>query len=212
MKKKCIIIFCTILFCATAACKKTQTENQVQTQMDSTLQNTRTIAEQKLQDYKQFLNKLDTTNLLSSSKAGLEFVEQFKETDLESNDSAYSLFKNFHESMLSSQQSIVDKNNNAYLELFSGYENKASKAIKEKKELLEKNGFYLGTVEGYVYVATLPEFQKNYVFGKLSPAMQTYFIQSQKEETEGTADDGGLLVAPKVLSERLIFWENFLLK
>lgn len=205
MKTTHMIISCMLLFLAITACKKKTTET-VNTQ--ETTQET-TVNSEKLQNYKQFLNKLDTTILLSASKAGTEFMEQFKDTNVETNDSAYSLFNDFHHLLTVPQQNIMDKDNDAYMQLFLGVDGKPSQKVKEHYTELQKSGFFLGTVEGYTYIAAAPEFQRKYFFEKLSPAMQVYFAQTQKETKEGTADDGGLLVEPKILAERLLFWDNF---
>lgn len=202
-----LCLFAYILMTGTG-CKDEQSET---TQTETTVSSENaTTDEAKLKTYKDFLNTLDTTNLASSSKAGEEFQKLFTNTDREINDSAYSLFRDFHERMILPQQNIIDKDNNSYAGIFGGVE--VSKKVAEHQSTLQKNGFDLNQTEGYVYIEASYEFQKKYVFDRLSPAMQSYFNQSQKEITEGTASDGGLIVEPKILAERVIFWEEFLKK
>jgi hypothetical protein len=206
--KSSLILTLYILLIFASACKKTETQNLATTNNIIDTTKTVSIDKEKLQTYQNFLNKLDTADLLSASKAGTEFLQIFKDTDLDTNDSAFTLFQDFHTQMTAPIQTIVDKENENYLELFLD-RGKVSKAVKEFSEKIKTNGFRLGTVEGYVYVAVLPSFQRKYFFDKLSPAMQSYFVAWEKEGQEGTADDGGLLVEPIILAERLVFWENF---
>ena len=213
MKTISSLLVYVILCYALVACKKGQSETTSQ-QTDSipTLATaTTSVDSDKLQKYSQFLAQLDTTSMASITKAGAEYRELFATTNTETNDSAYALFRDFHQLLVMPQQTIMDKDNEKYGQLLYN-QGKPTQKVKEHYEEMQKNGFYLGTVEGYVYLSPLPEYQKQYVFDKLSPAMQVYFSQKQKEEMEGTADDGGLLVEPKVLAERIIFWEDFLTK
>lgn len=209
MNKSFTFLYCLSIVLIFAACngKKTTeaTTDSLSVQNSMAKLN---LDHEKLQSYRQFLGKLDTTNLLSSGKAGTEFMQIFKNADKTTCDSAYSLFKSFHESMLVPQGKIVDAENESFLELFMDT-GKPNKRVKEFYEELKKNGFELDVTEGYVYVALKPDFQKKYVYELLSPAMQTYFTQWTKEYEEGLSSDAGLIIEPKALAERIVFWEKF---
>lgn len=212
MKNYLKLLLFTCVLTTGMGCKDKQSEaTKTETAQTATAsENTIAVDGVKLKTYQDFLNTLDTANISSSSKAGEEFKKLFASADTETSDSAYCLFRDFHQRMVIPRQNIIDENNESYLGFFG--ETPVSKKAKDYRDMLQKNGFDLNQTEGYVYTEVSYKFQKKYVFDRLSPAMQSYFIQTQKEITEGTASDGGLIVEPKVLAERVVFWEEFLKK
>jgi hypothetical protein len=161
-----------------------------------------------LQNYRTFLLSLDTTQLISSTKAAEEFARQSKTINQIQGDSAYALFKQFQEIVQNTQHTIIEKDNDKYLDLFTT-EGKPPKEIKDYYAELKKHGFDLEVEEGYVYATMQPDFHKKYFYATFSPAMQVYFTQWGKEYKEGTVSDGGLVITPKELAQRLVFWEEF---
>ncbi|MFN8395241.1 MAG: SH3 domain-containing protein [Bacteroidia bacterium] len=48
--------------------------------------------------------------------------------------------------------------------------------------------------------------------GMVTPVMKAYMDQRSKEAEEGWSDDGGLVISPKQLAERAVFWNDFTIK
>ena len=41
--------------------------------------------------------------------------------------------------------------------------------------------------------------------------MKTYLVQQNKEDKEGFSEDAGLMITPKQLAQRVVWWEDFFL-
>lgn len=75
---------------------------------------------------------------------------------------------------------------------------------------LYENGFQIRSTEGVWYIGEQPDFLALHFYVYLSDPMQAFLDQYQRQVREGFTEDATLLVSPKQLGERLVFWENFL--
>lgn len=161
----------------------------------------------KLKAYQSFLNQLDTNEMTNISKAAEYFTTSFKGTSTNTNDSAYSLFNSFHWKVnFRVEENLILKDMEKYFEVIN---DKIDNAVKPTVNKIQQSGFRFGITEGSIYISPDFAFQRKHFFEALSPAMQTYFAQEEKEDQEGYADDGGLVVEPKIIAERIVFWEKF---
>lgn len=66
--------------------------------------------------------------------------------------------------------------------------------------------------EGMAALVPKPGLTTPALSGMVSPVMKTYMDQRTKESEEGWSDDGGLVITPKQLAERAVFWNDFTLQ
>ncbi|MDB5246947.1 MAG: hypothetical protein JWQ40_1341 [Segetibacter sp.] len=163
--------------------------------------------------YNRFIKSLDTTDIASVSAAAQKYVELFAKTDSIQADSGFVLFEGLYDKMGNylNEQHLKDSSNyDAYvLGRDTGNATKSPKANAHVQKLKD-NGFTLGTVEGSTYIKQDRNFLSKYFYPHISSVMKKYLTQVNKENEEGFIDDAGLLITPLQLSERVLWWENFL--
>jgi Bacterial SH3 domain len=74
---------------------------------------------------------------------------------------------------------------------------------------LAVNGLWVSQAEGAFFVVPDPAAVAKHVAMKCTNAMRDYLAQVAKETKFPTAEDNGLIVNPKEVAERMLFWENF---
>jgi hypothetical protein len=77
---------------------------------------------------------------------------------------------------------------------------------------LNQNGLILKSTEGIIYIGRSTKPLRNFFYDHLSPATQEFFDQFEAETMQDLSEDGGLLITPVELAQRLAFWEEFLTK
>jgi hypothetical protein len=165
---------------------------------------------ESLLEYQNFLNQLDSSNVKSAIIAVAKFESLFTEADMSTCDSAYYLFEKFYSKMNQGLNEVHSKNESRFDSLiFHKEESKNSRFLNEYTASLENNGFMVSSSEGITYVKENRNFIKENFYRKLSSALIEYLDQLNTENEKVFWDDGGLIIEPTELVDRLVWWEKF---
>ena len=82
-------------------------------------------------------------------------------------------------------------------------------ALQKIWQTLTKNGLRVYEEEGLAYITRDWHFMAEHFSATLSPAMQEYLVQEEKEDRERFQDDAAISITPVQLSERAVWWEQF---
>jgi hypothetical protein len=166
-----------------------------------------------LLQYDRYLAALDTQLVEMGSQAIDTFQLLFKNQPAAVCDTAFYIFDQYHSILCNYLETHMEQDSIDYMDFISLDDNNKPKALskkhKAKKRALEKNGFYLDSEEGMVFITR----DRHYIaqhFGKyVSAPMKQYLVQLGKEQKEGFEADAGLMIEPAVLVDRTVWWENF---
>jgi hypothetical protein len=75
---------------------------------------------------------------------------------------------------------------------------------------LKENGFDFAVGEGSTFIRQDRSFLSKYFYPHISSVMKDYLERVNKENEEGLLNDAGLAITPVQLSNRVLWWENFL--
>ena len=201
--------------------KKNETSET--TSNDST--STETVVEEvktvnPAEEYRSFVATLDTTQMTSTKKAAEKFQELYADVTPQQADEGFLIFDKLYTYVLRTRDekhyTEIDQTGNyekyyAIAGIYNGYNDgkEASPEMLAYNKELASNGFAIGMEEGTTYVLQNRDFLKDYFYDKVSPAMKDYLVQKNKEAKESFASDGGLIISPTRLAERIIWAENF---
>ncbi len=173
------------------------------------------------EEYTKFLATLDLKDIKSISKALNYLSETLKGVDVVFIDECFVKFNEFHQKVLPNINQIFIKtpneNQSRVYDVFlnNNPENlkKVTKEQKEYAELLKTNGFKADATPENYFIAIDENIISDKVKNIVSPVMKEYLIQLEKERKEYYLNEGQcLMVSPIVIAERIVFWENFLIK
>ena len=172
------------------------------------------------EEYRSFVATLDTTQMTSTKKAAEKFQELYTNATQEQTDEGFLIFDKLYTSVYRSldEQHYKDMDKTGEYDkydviagIYNGYNDgkDASPEMLAYNKELASHGFGIGMEEGSTYVLQNRDFLKEYFYDKVSPAMKDYLVQKNKEAKESFASDGGLIISPTRLAERIIWAENF---
>lgn len=163
--------------------------------------------------YEHFLHQLDESDVTNITVAADQFISLFKGQDKQTCDSAYYLFDKFYSEVDDKINELHSNDTTNYdslvLSFDQGQNIKLSKKLKDYNDKLEQNGFYIAMTEGFTYIRKDRDFVKKNFYNLLSPLVIKYLDQLNKENKEGYWEDGGLIIEPMILIDRIIWWEVF---
>ncbi|WP_338764248.1 hypothetical protein WAF17_21335 [Bernardetia sp. ABR2-2B] len=173
------------------------------------------------EEYQTFVSALDTTQMSSSKQAAEKFQELYASATPKQADEGFLIFDKLYNSLAynldeqhykkSSESGEYDKYDQI-AGIYNGYNDgkDASSEMMSYHNELANHGFGIGMVEGSTYILQNRDFLKGYFYDKVSEPMKEYLIQKNKEAKEIFASDGGLIISPTRLAERVIWAENFI--
>jgi hypothetical protein len=192
--------------------ENTITNTSEKTNNNSKIENVNTL---KLGDYYNYISQLDSYDANSSLKSVDKFKELFTEQKDTLCDEAFIIFNELYEKIEKNLNEIHQKDTIDYEPLLYVYEKGKEPVISQKlidyNNNLKNNGFQISSEEGMTYIKQDRDFISNHFYQYVSNPMKQYLIQLNKENKEGFWSDGGLIVSPKTLAERVIWYENFML-
>ena len=170
-----------------------------------------------LREYKTFLKGLDEATVTNATAAAKKFRELFKNDDAETCDTALILFNKFDIMLADKADGAHEKDTTIqYDSLLTDsngiHADKISAKTAQYDGLLKANGLRVASEEGETYIVQDLDFEIKWFMERLSAPMQQYLAETAKEDKEGLAEDMGLVITPKKLAERTIWWENYLKK
>ncbi|WP_291723965.1 hypothetical protein [Bernardetia sp.] len=173
------------------------------------------------EEYRTFVATLDTTQMSSSKEAAEKFQELYSNATPEQADEGFLVFNNLYNSLLINlgEQHFQDTEKTGDYEkyysiagIYNGYNDgkDASPEMLAYNKELASHGFGIGMEEGSTYFLQNRDFLKGYFYDRVSPAMKEYLVQKNKEAKEVFASDGGLIISPTRLAERVVWAEKFM--
>jgi hypothetical protein len=161
----------------------------------------------KILEYKNFIQKLDSSNALSVTKALVKFKEVFKDQSLGLCDSGFVVFQSLYDTIELKLNQQIQKDTTNFEPLVNN-ENVSGK-LKEYNQTIRQNGFKFSWIQGMVYI----EEDRNYLvqnfYPYLSEVMKNYLNEIKTENAEGFATDKAITISPQKLVERIIWYEKF---
>jgi hypothetical protein len=170
-----------------------------------------------LEEFKTFLKGLNDTVTDNATVAAKKFQELFKNDDATICDTALILFNKFDVLLADKADGVHDKDTTIqYDSLLTDsngiHSNQISAKTAQYDRLLKANGLRVTSEEGETYIVQDLDFEIKWFKDKLSKPIQQYLTETAKEDKEGLAEDMGLVITPKKLAERTIWWEDYLKK
>ncbi len=205
------------------SCGGNQTKDTTETNADSVLLETKTVTEttNPSEEYRTFVMNLDTTKMSSSKIAAEKYKELYATSTPKQADEGFLIFDKLYNSLafnLDEQHYKAGEKDGMYDKydqiagIYNGYndgKNAPVEMMAYHKELTS-HGFGIGMVEGSTYILQNRDFLKDVFYDRVSEPMKEYLIQQNKEAKEIFASDGGLIISPTRLAERVIWAEQFM--
>ena len=206
------LFFLTILL----ACNETQNKRTNTAHSDTTTVANSTKSFDVLNEYKQFVSKLDTFDVETATIAAKKYQELFQNEDVAIKDEAFVIFNTHYEELHKNLNELHEKDTTNFDPLImldaSGKGLPVSKKLREYNDRLKKNGFEVSSTEGISYIQQDRNFIAKYFYTYISPTMKEYLEQLNKENKEGFQEDAGLIIETKQYVNRLVWWDNFIKK
>ncbi len=167
-----------------------------------------------LQEYKKYLNSLDSKSEESVGLAAEKYAVLFAQANAELCDSAFVLFDHLYREVenklnerLEKDESLVDFPCINYDSL--GREMPFDKRFVAFRKRLEKNGFRIECPEGMTQIAQNRSFLKSRFYKKVSPLMKEFLGGVQRERDEYFSYDAGIVISAQSYVDRLVWWDEF---
>jgi hypothetical protein len=172
-----------------------------------------TFRDAQLKEYERFTNQLDASDADNIKTATEKFKLLFENKEKPTSDSALYLFERFYSRV---DDKINERHNgdttnydSLIISLEDSRQIELSKRLTDYADKLTRNGFQLSMTEGITYIKKDRDYVKEHFYSKLTPSMVNYLEQLNKENKEGFTEDGGLVIEPVTLIDRIAWWENF---
>ncbi|WCL49857.1 SH3 domain-containing protein [Leptospira sp. GIMC2001] len=164
-------------------------------------------------DYKRFLSNLKGNNCSNLALAQKEIILRMKNiSNPEKDYLIYYLYEYYqkvidetHYNFGNTQEfSILDQAAGGQWDKSKPYPDFLNKKLKELKIC----GIKPDSTEGSAYLREDEDYMVSLFSKSASPTMREYLVQSSKEIQEGFMEDAGLVISPRKVAERALFWES----
>lgn len=167
-----------------------------------------------LNEYRIFLNSLNSTDAETSTFAAKKLNSLFKGQSNPICDTAFMLFSNYYDKLNNDLDDSQRKDTTLNLEKYFIRDDKSkTQKLSEKTKLyidrLAENGFNVYLSEGDAYIGQDRDFIAKWFYGLVSPTMKKYLIQLNKENKKIYIEDASIMISPTELVDRTVWWENF---
>jgi hypothetical protein len=160
--------------------------------------------------FREFLNKLHKSDLVSISHASNELRKNFSAAAPIIRDSAFIEFRSFYYEVINSYYEIF-WNNQDLINKLNDHKNDDPQ-VQQLKIALDQNGLRLSKTEGGYYIDEKPDYLYNNFKNFVSKAINEFLLIRSKELEEGFSENSKLLISFKSLGDRIITWEKYLNK
>jgi hypothetical protein len=161
-----------------------------------------------LTNFREYLHKLNKSELASISKASNEFRKNFFAAVPEIKDTAFIEFRSFYYDVINSYYEIF-WNNQDLIKKLNDHQNDDLQ-VQNLKIALNQNGLQLSKTEGGYYIDEKPDFLYNNFKNFVSNSIKEFLLIRSKELEEGFSEDAKLLISYKSLGDRITIWEKYL--
>ncbi|WP_375560045.1 hypothetical protein ACE193_20355 [Bernardetia sp. OM2101] len=220
-------LFCLLLLTFSSgllfSCGETNQKETTTNEADSVTLKTETVVEttNPSEEYQTFVSSLDTTQMSSSKKAAEKYKELYTSATPEQADEGFLIFDKLYNSLAFNLDEQHYKNSSKSGEydkydqiagIYNGYNDgkDAPPEMMSYHNELASHGFGIGMTEGSTFILQNRDFLKDVFYDKVSESMKKYLVQKNKEAKEVFSSDGGLMISPTRLAERVIWAENFM--
>jgi hypothetical protein len=159
-----------------------------------------------LRAYSALLSKLDTIDITNTHLAVDKYKELFTNKPNSTCDSALCIFMEYYDRLNTALNNNLSNDtmkyvNNDFLDTLK---------ISKYERKLNGNGFTFENSEGNAYIAEDWDFIIKYFSNYISPRMKKYIVKINQEDKQGFTEDGGLVISPTELADRIVWWEKFI--
>jgi hypothetical protein len=201
-------LFAFLLLLSACTCNREKQEGSTTDSLATT--QISTSYSERLASFTEYITQLDSTVVNNSLQATQRYQTLFKGADSASADSAFVLFTNFQKKANDYLNTELVKDTINYARYVNDTVIKQNAKAKDFLNNIRRNGFTLGIEDGTAYVRIDYDFYLQQFAPYVSATMNFYFQQANKEEKVRYMSDGGLMISPSSLADRIVFWENFL--
>jgi hypothetical protein len=164
--------------------------------------------------FRTYLSALNTRELGSVSKGVDYFTQKLPGQDKKLVDACFIELDGFIDRVVEAEnetfQTRTHEEQNGLYEAMLDPNLEASPQDRTYLKTLSDNCLVLGVEEGSFFVKKDESAVFKKVQDQVTAGMKAFLAQKEKEYREGFWSDGGLVVTPKTLAERVVFWEEFM--
>jgi hypothetical protein len=219
MVLKSFIINCLVVVCVLSAlysCAGSGNKNENKKDRGDVFHLTDTLSSSdenpKISEFKAFVSKLDSTDVVSATKALDKYRELFAEQSPSLCDSGFVVFQALYDSIETHLNIKCQNDTTNYEPLLLADQTSIPKKLKDFQKHLVVNGFKISSNEGVAYIEQDRAFVARNFYPFVTPEMKAYLNELLKENREGFAANGAISITPSQLVDRAVWYEHFLAK
>lgn len=203
-------VFLTMIFSIFTSCtKSTKNENTEKSGSNYLVNDTLVkIENPKLLEYREFVNELDSTDILSVEKATLKFKEVFSNQRFGLADSGFVYFQQLMDTLELKLNEKFQADTAKYNAFAAG--NVVSKKLINYQKQLYNNGFRIINLSQSAYIEQNRVYTINAFSSILSNEMNYYNAELNTESLEGFATDDSIIISPQKLVDRNVWYDRFI--
>jgi hypothetical protein len=211
---KCLVAGSVLL--VAYSCGGSSTKNENKKDRGDVFHSTDTLSRSKenpkISEFKTFVSKLDSSDVVSASKALEKYKQLFDKQSPALCDSGFVVFQSLYDSLETHLNMKHQNDTTNYEPLLSDNQSSVPKKLKDFQRHLLSNGFKISSSEGVTYIEQDRAFVARNFYSFVTPEMKAYLNELQKENKEGFAANGAISITPSQLVDRTVWYELFLAK
>jgi len=210
---KPVVLFCLLLLSILSACSGSDT-----TVNKTEKEQKKEVAAEQWKDlvgeYKVFVKELNPNKAESATIAMKKYQELFKDSDVQTCDTAFVVFHDFYEGLAGGLNDFVSTDKILQETEYMGYDENGRelplpKAFKKLENQLSIHGYRLEFPEGMITIGYDRSFIAKYFYDFVSPEMKQFLTRLDHDNNEGFGEDAAIMIDEDEFVDRLIWWENF---
>jgi len=203
--------FLMILFSFFISCSKSNKTEKPDKSGSNYLINDTTIKYEnpKLVEFRDFINELDSSDILSVGKAAVKFKELFANQRFGLADSGFVYYQQLLDTLELKLNEKFQMDTAKYNAFATG--NIASKKLINFQNLYYINGFRIITLNQSAYIEQNRTFHINNFSSIVSNEMNYYQAELNTESIEGFALEDSIIISPQKLVDRVVWYDRFII-
>ena len=209
-----LVVFCVLL--TVYSCSGSGNKNEIKKDKGDVFHSTDTLSRSeenpKISEFKAFVSKLDSSDVVSASKALDKYKQLFDKQSPALCDSGFVVFQSLYDSLEMHLNMKHQNDTTNYEPLFMKDQTTVPKKLKDFQKHLIANGFKISSNEDVTYIEQDRAFVARNFYAFVTPEMKAYLTELQKENREGFAVNGAISITPSQLVDRVVWYERFMAK